>query len=103
MPNIVSNVRDLCSPALIYLIAAIILMIESLIYEEDDGSGRKENERKNTVHVVNIIIQIVVIVFVTYILNRLCNSGYFKLSWAILIIYIFVYGFNGNIGLSLAV
>jgi hypothetical protein len=101
MPNIVSNVRDLCSPALIYLIAAIILMIESLIYEEDDGSG--QHEKRNTVHIVNIFIEIFVIIFVTYILNTLCNYGYVKLSWAILIIYIFVYGFKGNIQFSLSV
>ena len=97
MPNIVSNMRELCSPALIYFIAAIILMIESMIYEEG------ANDKKNTVHALNIAIQVIVIVLVTYILNRLCNSGYFKLSWAILIIYIFVYGFNGNIGFSVAV
>jgi len=98
MPNIVSNVRDLCSPALIYLIAAIILMIESMIYEEGDGS--KEHEKKNTVHIVNIFIEILVIIFVTFVLNILCNYGYVKLSWAILIIYIFVYGFNGYINFS---
>jgi hypothetical protein len=101
MPNIVSNVRDLCSPALIYLIVAIILMIESLIYEEDDGRG--QHEKRNTVHIVNIFIEIFVIIFVTYILNTLCNYGYVKLSWAILIIYIFVYGFKGNIQFSLSV
>lgn len=100
MVNIVSNVRDLCSPALIYLIVAIILLIESLIYEDDVSIG--DQNKKNTVHITNIIIGIVIIAFVTFILNKLCASGYNKLSWAILILYVFIYGFHGSIGFSIS-
>lgn len=103
MPNIVSNVRDLCSPALIYLIVAIILMIETMIFQDKEYDGIDPHNRKNRMNIVYVIVQITVIAFVTYILNKLCSSGYIKLSWAILIVYVFVYGFHGSIGLSLAV
>ena len=102
MPNIVSNMRDLCSPALIYLIVAIILLIESLIYN-DDHSIIDDQSKKNNTHIMNIIIGIVIIIFMTFIMNKLCASGYNKLAWSILIFYIFIYGFNGNIGISLSV
>lgn len=101
MPNIVSNVRDLCSPALIYLIVAIILLIESLIYEDDNSIG--DQNKKNTVHITNIILGIVIIAFITFILNKLCSYGYNKIAWTILILYVFICGFNGSIGLSFSV
>jgi len=102
MPNIVSNVRNLCSPALIYLIVAIVLLIESLIYN-DDHSTIYDQSKKNNTHIMNIIIGIVIITLMTFIMNKLCASGYNKLAWSILIFYIFIYGFNGSIGFSLSI
>ena len=102
MPNIISNVRDLCSPALIYLVVSIILLIESLIYNEDRSTINDQN-KKNNMHIMNIILGIVIITFMTFLMNKLCASGYNKLAWTILVLYIFIYGFNGSIGFSLAV
>jgi len=102
MPNIISNVRNLCSPALIYLIVAIVLLIESLIYNDDHSTIYDQNKKNNT-HIMNIIIGILIIILMTVIMNKLCASGYNKLAWSILIFYIFIYGFHGSIGFSLAI
>ncbi len=102
MPNIISNVRDLCSPALIYLVVAIILLIESLIYN-DDHSTIDDQNKKNNMHIMNIILGVVIITLITFLMNKLCASGYNKLAWTILVFYIFIYGFNGSIGFSLSV
>ena len=77
MANILKNVQDLCSPALIFLILAVILNIISY------SKGYMTTP-------TSIIMPIILVPVTTFILNKLCSSGYKIVAWAILILLLFI-------------
>ena len=76
MANILKNVQDLCSPALTFLILAIILNIISY--------------SKGMTTPTTIIMPIILVAATTFIMNKLCSSGYKIVAWAILILLLFI-------------
>jgi hypothetical protein len=76
MANILKNVQDLCSPALTFLILAIILNIISY------SKGYMTTP-------TSIIMPIILVAATTFIMNKLCSSGYKIVAWAILILLLF--------------
>lgn len=75
MANILKNVQDLCSPALIFSILAIVVYILSY------SKGYMQRT-------ASIITPIVIIALTTFMMHKMCSSGYKMTAWVILIFLI---------------
>lgn len=68
--QIVNTVKNLCTPAFIYLVISMFSLLAML----------SENKSTISAYVVNIIY----IAIWTWILNYMCSSGYTNIAWFIL-------------------
>ena len=95
--------QDLCTPAKVYITIAIIYMISAYFSMNQFSNFMQLNQSKlhpymnslnfsvkqstNGVTLVNILFTLVW----TWILNRLCSSGYIRVSWFLVLFpYVFV-------------
>jgi len=84
-------IKSLCTPAYIYFIIAMLGLLMTIL---------KNLMRKNRDHFFSIrsliiyILKFVFILFVSWILNSLCKSGYSSISWIILLLpFIILFAF----------
>ena len=93
MERITNKVRSLCTPAFIFFIISVISLFV-MIFEniENTNSYCIGNVSCNVPNTSMIfIVEIVFLVFWTWLLNFLCSRGYPGLSWFILLLpYIFL-------------
>jgi hypothetical protein len=93
MERITNKVRSLCTPAFIFFIISVISLFV-MIFEniENINSYCIGNVSCNVPNTSMIfIVEIVFLVFWTWLLNFLCSRGYPGLSWFILLLpYIFL-------------
>jgi hypothetical protein len=77
------KLKKLCTPSYIYLVLSIVTMLLIYLQNIDNTSlycvGSYECEVVNTTFI--FLINIVYILFWTWILNLICKEGYSGLSW----------------------
>ena len=85
-PQNVKAIRALCSPAYIYLIISIIAIIVAMF--QNAGRTRTYTFCGYTMNVDNtgiiFLIQGIIVVFWTIVLDSLCKNGFTQLSWLLL-------------------
>lgn len=88
------SIRKLCTPAFIYLALSVFgllaLIFENMGSDEKQlciGTHRCDISNKGGMLVLNVLY----ILFWTFILDLLCKNGYTNISWFILLLPIFLY------------
>mgnify|MGYP005987473801 CR=1 FL=1 len=85
-PQNVKTIKALCTPAYIYLIISIIAIIVAMF--QNAGRTRTYTFCGYTMNVDNtgliFLIQGIVVVFWTIVLDSLCKNGFTQLSWLLL-------------------
>ena len=89
--------KQLCTPAKIYVVLSVISII-SLFYQNYSDPKKycvgMFQAKTNCNNKIYFLIKIVYMVFITYLLQMLCNKGYKTFSW-ILVLLPFVLMFIG--------
>ena len=82
-PQNIKMIKALCTPAYIYLIISIIAIIAAMF--ENAGRTRTYSFCGYTMSVDNtgvvFLIQGIIVVFWTIVLDSLCKNGFSQLSW----------------------
>ena len=85
-------VMKLCAPSKIYFFMAIILLFLSFVNDLQNKDkdkvclGKLKCKNKLLYYLLNVLF----ILFWTWILNKLCISGWVKLSWFLLVFPFFI-------------
>ena len=86
------SVMKLCTPSKIYFFAAIILLFLSFVNDMRNKDkdkvclGKLKCKNKPLYYLMNVLF----IIFWTWVLNKLCSHGWVKLSWFLLLTPFFV-------------
>jgi len=82
------GIRDLCTPAYIYLVVSIITIFVIALQNLGDNSayclgpyGCGTNNKATL-----FILKIIYVIFWTWVLNIICKSGYEPVSWVLVLI-----------------
>ena len=87
MEGIISKIQNLCTPALIYFILSVI-SIFMMIFDNLENTHHYcfGNVSCNVANTSTIfIVEILFIVFWTWLLNFICSRGYTNFAWFILL------------------
>lgn len=88
MQSLFSEVKRLCTPALVYLIFSLLFTITAMVqnaeYTNKICIGRVECNVKSTPAM--FIIEILWVVFWTWILSMLCKNGHSSLAWFLVLL-----------------
>ena len=87
MEGIISKIQNLCTPALIYFILSVI-SIFMMIFDNLENTHHYcfGNVSCNVANTSTIfIVEILFIVFWTWLLNFICSRGYTNIAWFILL------------------
>ncbi len=88
MQSIVSEVKKLCTPSLVYLIFSLLFTITAMVQNAGNTNkvciGRVECNVKSTPAL--FIIEILWIIFWTWILSTLCKNGHSSLAWFLVLL-----------------
>ena len=90
--NFVKQIKDLCSPAQLYLGLSVLSIIVMGFQNCSDPSSYKCGLMKANTPINNIIyfaFKVLYILLWTYLLNILCRKGWSKLSW-LLVLFPFI-------------
>ena len=85
-------VMKLCAPSKIYFFMAVILLFLSFVNDLQNKDkdkvclGKLKCKNKLLYYLLNVLF----ILFWTWILNKLCISGWVKLSWFLLVFPFFI-------------
>ena len=74
--------KNICSPAKLFLIVTIIFCLWSYTYFRNDYIHNRK------LFIFDISIDVLGIVFLTFLLNYLCRFGIKNTTWLLVIIYI---------------
>tara|TARA_Y100000389_G_scaffold99503_1_gene96248 strand:- start:9863 stop:10273 length:411 start_codon:yes stop_codon:yes gene_type:complete len=84
------NLRDYCTPALIYLgissIVVIMLVLQNIFNKDDNQLCIGAYKCTFTHKLLVLVFKVLYILFWTWILNYLCKKGYKGLSWFLILI-----------------
>ena len=86
--NLTKTIKDLCTPAYVYLVISVISIIVLLIQNKGNTDvycvGNLECDVPSTplVFVVNIVYT----VFWVFVLNAICKTGYTRVSWFLVLL-----------------
>jgi hypothetical protein len=73
---------NICLPAKLYFIVTVICCIWSYLY------FRNDYKKNNKILLFDLSIDILALIFFTWLLNYLCISNYKNASWFLFIIYL---------------
>lgn len=96
MDGIANKVRSLCTPALIFFVISVISLL-IMIYDNIQNTksycmGNVSCNVPNTSMI--FIVEIISLIFWTWLLNFMCSRGYSSVAWFILLIpYILLFLF----------
>jgi hypothetical protein len=83
MSFLLKNLKDLCSPAMLYFVISIIGLIVVLI--QNLGNTNSYHVGSFSCRVPNtsvvFILKLIYILFWTYVLNLICKDGHVGISW----------------------
>lgn len=82
------NLKDLCSPAMLYFVISIIGLIVVLI--QNLGNTNSYHVGSFSCRVPNtsvvFILKLIYILFWTYVLNLICKDGHVGISWLLVLL-----------------
>ena len=91
MANFPKNLKELCTPSLVYFIISIISLVVVLL--QNLGNTNSYHVGSFSCRVPNtaviFIIKLIYILFWTWILNLICKDGYTSISW-LLVLFPFI-------------
>ena len=83
----VAGLRNLCTPAYIYLVISMMLLVVMYIQNRNNVDvyclGAYECDVTNVTAI--FLVKFVYILFWTWILNLICSSGFTSISWLLLL------------------
>tara|TARA_B110001450_G_scaffold252490_1_gene274366 strand:+ start:86 stop:511 length:426 start_codon:yes stop_codon:yes gene_type:complete len=89
------NRKSMCEPAMLYLLVGVIgivgILVQNLV-NGDDGTfcvGNYECDMINKT--TGLILQLIYVLFWTWLLNTLCKRGYVNVSWVIVLFPFLLY------------
>ena len=84
----IAGLRNLCTPAFIYLIISMLLLVVMYIQNRNNIDvyclGAYECDVTNVTAI--FLVKFVYILFWTWILNLICSSGFTSISWLLLLL-----------------
>ena len=87
------GLRNLCTPAVIYLGISMLLLVVMYIQNRNNVDvyclGAYECDVTNVTAI--FIVKFIYILFWTWILNLICNSGWTSIAWLLLLLPIIVF------------
>ena len=91
--NLEKKIKNLCKPAYFYLvlscISIFVMIIENMGKSNSFCFGKYEKNVTSTTMV--FIYQILYTIFWTYVLNKICLTGYKNLSWFIVLLPLIIF------------
>jgi hypothetical protein len=82
------NLKDLCTPALLYFVisvlALVIVLFQNLGHNNSYHVGSFSCRVPNTAMV--FIVKLIYVLFWTYVLNLICKDGHVGLSWLLVLL-----------------
>ena len=87
MDGIISKIQSLCTPAFIFFILSVVSLFV-MIFDNIDNTHHYcfGNVSCNVANTSTIfIVEILFIVFWTWVLNAICSRGYVNVAWFILL------------------
>jgi len=90
------KIKNLCSPAMVYLVISFFSILSILIQNLNNNNMLNVGSYKINVHnnITYFVGHTLYVLVWTFILNFLCKKGYSKLSWLLVILpFIFIFIF----------
>lgn len=88
MAEFPKNLKELCSPSLLYFVISIIALV--LVFLQNLGNTNSYHVGSFSCRVPNttivFIIKFIYILFWTYVLNLICKDGHTGLSWLLVLL-----------------
>jgi hypothetical protein len=88
MDNFPKSLKELCSPAILYftisMIGLIMILFQNLGNTDSYNVGSFSCNVPNTA--VLFIVQLIYVLFWTYVLNLICKDGHTTLSWLLVLL-----------------
>jgi uncharacterized protein YacL len=88
MQSVASEVKRLCTPALVYLVFSILFIITAMVQNAGNTNkvciGRVECNVQSTS--ATFLINILWVVFWTWILSSLCKYGHSNIAWFLVLL-----------------
>ena len=89
------NRKSMCEPAMLYLLVGVIgivgILVQNLV-NGDDGTFCVGNYECDMIHkTTGLILQLIYVLFWTWLLNTLCKRGYVNVSWVIVLFPFLLY------------
>ena len=84
--NLVKRTKNLCEPAMLYLIVSVMGMIIMMVQNTKSDKlciGSYECNKVNKMSA--FVFQVLYVAFWTWFLNMLCRNGYVNISWIIVL------------------
>ena len=89
----IAGLRNLCTPAYIYLVISMILLVVMYIQNRNNVDvyclGAYECDVTNVTAI--FLVKFVYILFWTWILNLICSSGFTSISWLLLLLPVILF------------
>lgn len=89
------NRKSICEPAMLYLLVGIIGIVGILVQNLSNGDDRTFCVGNYECDMINkttgLIMQLIYVLFWTWLLNTLCKRGYVKVSWVIVLFPFLLY------------
>ena len=87
--SLLQSIRKLCTPALIYLLLSLIAMVyivgQNYSQRGELCIGPYSCPSSNTGKMFVLSIEVIYVLFWTWILTLICKSGYRSIAWAIVL------------------
>lgn len=87
------GLRNLCTPAVIYLAISMMLLVVMYIQNRNNVDvyclGAYECDVTNVTAI--FLVKFVYILFWTWILNLICNSGFTSISWLLVLMPVILF------------
>ena len=87
--KLMKTLKELCTPAFVYLMlsmfALITILVQNIMKNGKFCVGTLSCPSSNTMKLVILSLEILYIVFWTWILTLICKTGYKSIAWAIVL------------------
>jgi len=89
------NRKSMCEPAMLYLLVGVIGIVGILVQNLANGDDRTFCVGNYECDMINkttgLILQLIYVLFWTWLLNTLCKRGYVNVSWVIVLFPFLLY------------
>ena len=88
-----SSINSLCKPAYLYFYISLVTVLLLTIRNIENDNKLFCGDNKECSSTLVFIMQILYIIFWTYVLGYICKLGYKTVSWVLIIIHCFMVAF----------